>query len=263
MKCHECIEKLSAYSDHILAPEEQIEMEKHLENCPSCKEELMFLTYILEGMSQFEEVEVPSTFHQSMMEKIYEEKSNKPFQKNKLVEKPWIRYMASAAAALFIVVVLVNQIPFLEKNTSSSLKMEALTEALPEEGSKGGGEARLFDAALVQEDQGAQDGLTGYALPETPEQAESKIALQEVTVPEEVWEITYVSQTEILETIKEYAKTYELEISYLPDETNPKTLILYEMNDKDELFNKIMEINKDIQIIRNEGEGAHLEIIIK
>ncbi|WP_069997533.1 anti-sigma factor family protein [Cellulosilyticum sp. I15G10I2] len=252
MKCHECIEQLSAYIDHMLTPEEQKELERHLESCQSCQEELKALIEIVESIAALEDVEIPETLHEDIMKSIHEDKES--IKKNVKL-KTWMKYVASTAAALLIVVILLDGSQILQHKKSSLTKTESASEEQIQDNMMLSNDTQMKEYKASQEADAADN---------PPEQsiaiAQNRDITSELT---EVWEVISLDKVKTVELISAYITTYELQAMYLPDESNPTSIIIYQINNKNELFNSIKGINNDIKISKEEPEGENLEIIIK
>ncbi len=251
MKCHECIEQLSAYSDHMLTQEEQKEVEMHLKVCPSCREELEILKEILDKISTLQDVEVPDTLHGSIMKSIYKDKETK--EKNMRLKR-WMKYSVSIAAALFIVVVLIDESQIVNYKKSESAKAESVADVRMQEN------IMLADETINSEYKTAQ---APDSLENIDEQSIGILQSREIQEELlEVWEVITPEKEKVLELIKEYIGNYELQYQYLLDEV-PGKIIIYQIKNKEELFNKIIQISSITKINKKELEGEDLEIIIK
>jgi predicted anti-sigma-YlaC factor YlaD len=72
MKCHSVQEKLSAYQDRELKPQEYEEISTHLENCQSCREQYEKLEQVWQTLWRLEEVRPDPWFYQQLVRKIEE-----------------------------------------------------------------------------------------------------------------------------------------------------------------------------------------------
>ncbi len=251
MKCHKCIEQLSAYSDHMLTGEEQKEVEMHLKVCPSCREELDVLTEMLNKISTLQDVEVPDMLHAGIMKRIYKDKEVR--EKNSHLKR-WMKYSVSIAAALFIVVILIDQSQIVNYKKSESAQTESAAEARMQEN------IMVADETINSEYKTAQ---APDSLENTDEQSIGILQSREIQEELlEVWEVITPEKEKVLELIKEYIGNYELQYQYLLGEV-PGKIIIYQIQNKEELFNKIIQINSVTKINKKELQGEDLEIIIK
>jgi hypothetical protein len=70
MKCNDIQQKLSAYAEGIVPPEEKILIEEHLKSCPKCNESLASLRKTIDCVHSLEDVEPPAWLTQKVMAKI-------------------------------------------------------------------------------------------------------------------------------------------------------------------------------------------------
>ncbi|MDD4048947.1 MAG: zf-HC2 domain-containing protein, partial [Clostridia bacterium] len=70
MNCKEVQENLSAYLDNILSAEEMILVQRHLDECNDCREELKILQETVEKLSSLEEKIPPISFRQELFKKL-------------------------------------------------------------------------------------------------------------------------------------------------------------------------------------------------
>lgn len=258
MKCHECIEQLSSYIDNRLTPEEEKEVEMHLETCPSCTEELAILETVLQQLNKLQDVEVPQTLHNDIMKRIEIESKSK---KNVFYLNSWMKYAVSSAAVLLIVVIVLQNPNFnrginQEKGTDNGYTMQskmadtemslAADEALPE--------APKVDqeSAVIAQNKTSARG---------PADQEEQVSLLSEVMEE--WEITSDQDDEIAAVIKTYAAEQNVVVEYVPDEEHVTSIIVYQVADKAALSHLLEELIKDISIYKNEQEGENLRIIIK
>jgi hypothetical protein len=83
MNCHEIKQKLSAYAEGIIPPEEKMLIEEHLKLCPKCNESLVDLRKTIEYVHNLEDVEPPDWFTLRVMAKIKAEAQLKGQVKSK------------------------------------------------------------------------------------------------------------------------------------------------------------------------------------
>lgn len=106
MKCIDCIDKLSAYIDNELDLIEKKEVEKHLQMCEGCREELVLLTHIQEKIKDIDQIHLPEGFHEQLMKKVDEDsKINgiKAKKRSTMGGRRIVGYLSAVAAALLIV----------------------------------------------------------------------------------------------------------------------------------------------------------------
>ncbi|MDF2612602.1 MAG: hypothetical protein K0S71_388 [Clostridia bacterium] len=251
MKCYECTEQLSAYIDNMLTPEEQKDVEMHLKTCPSCQKELDSLRYMLNHIDSLEEAEIPETLHQDIMRAIHKEKK---IQRNIIPFKGWMKYVTSAAAAIFLVIILLDaNLTGIKNEKISALETPKMMQ-------DEAGEPIAF-ASEAQ----AEDNLEAASLP-VPESGKEDIVLKRSKMADEVieeWEILSNEKIKIIEAIKEYISSNGINAEYNPDENNVSEVILYKVPDKEKLFDILKETDNQIEVSKAGQEGENLKIIIK
>lgn len=77
MNCAEIQELLSVYIDEACTHTEALDVEDHLNTCPECMKEYVWLKKIVEDLNDLEEIDVPEGFHEELMQKIQGEASTK------------------------------------------------------------------------------------------------------------------------------------------------------------------------------------------
>src|SRR4030043_1569520 len=83
MNCQDIQQKLSAYAEGIVPPEEKILIEEHLKSCPKCNESLASLRKTIDYVHSVEDVEPPAWLTQKVMAKIKTEVQ----PKKKIIQK--------------------------------------------------------------------------------------------------------------------------------------------------------------------------------
>jgi len=134
-ECEKYLEMISAQIDHELSPEEERELERHLESCPSCRKVKEAFGTISGAMDE-ELVQPPENLAASVMQKIREsDKSGEDRNgegKNRSSKRIHIkRYLALAACAALIIFTASSQLPKIygstgEKGVSSRSADEAV-----------------------------------------------------------------------------------------------------------------------------------------
>ena len=72
MKCHSVQQKLSAYQDRELKPQEQEEVSRHLLSCQSCREQYEKLERVWQTLGELEEIRPDPWFYRQLIRKIKE-----------------------------------------------------------------------------------------------------------------------------------------------------------------------------------------------
>lgn len=102
MNCRECMDNLDLYIDGALSEAEEKALEKHIEECESCKEEYEALAGIIAGLQSLEEEALPEGFDESLREKL-EQISLPVSQTSKrrgLKPYTWMSYIAASLLVL-------------------------------------------------------------------------------------------------------------------------------------------------------------------
>lgn len=201
MNCKHYEELLSPYLDDALSDDEKLELEAHLNICPTCKEALQKLQYMMSCLNELEDEELPEGFHVQLHERLMKEEIIKPKVQTKN-KKPYyfIPYVSGLVAAIFIAFIigpyLKNQTGQVEPMTRSINNMvpEAAPMSLPVE-----------DSATPNAEQPA----VARSMPQVASEQMKMGVGQEVTPLEEEWTIN----TNDLEALKTFI------ISYCEEET--------------------------------------------
>lgn len=102
MNCRECMDNLDLYIDGAFSEAEEKALEKHIEECESCKEEYEALAGIIAGLQSLEEEALPEGFDESLREKL-EQISLPVSQTSKrrgLKPYTWMAYIAASLLVL-------------------------------------------------------------------------------------------------------------------------------------------------------------------
>ncbi|OOB80058.1 MAG: hypothetical protein BEN19_06920 [Epulopiscium sp. Nuni2H_MBin003] len=109
-------DKLSLYIDDELEENDKIEIEKHLQSCNNCRDELKILNEIKQGLSKLNaEIELPDGFHTELMKKIA------PPKKYKYTK---YYFMAASLLAALIAIPSMYQQPTEQPDLSRARTME-------------------------------------------------------------------------------------------------------------------------------------------
>ena len=104
MNCQDIQQKLSAYAEGIVSPEEKILIEEHLKSCLKCQESLADLRKTIDYVHRLEDVEPPTWLTQKVMAKIKAEAQPKKGIFQKLFYPLHIKLPIEAVAVIFIAV---------------------------------------------------------------------------------------------------------------------------------------------------------------
>jgi hypothetical protein len=104
MECNDIQEKLSAYIEGIISPEEKMLVDEHLTSCQKCNESLSDLRKTVEYINNLEEIEPPSWLTQNIMTSIKAESHPKKSFIKKLFYPLHIKLPIEAVAVILIAV---------------------------------------------------------------------------------------------------------------------------------------------------------------
>jgi len=104
MDCAAIQEKLTAYLEGMISPEEKLVIDEHLTLCQKCRESFADLKKTMEYVKNLEDVEPPAWLTQKVMERIKTEVKPKKGILQKLFYPLYIKLPLEAAAAILIVV---------------------------------------------------------------------------------------------------------------------------------------------------------------
>lgn len=114
MKCIEYNELISAYVDEMLSPQEEEQLIMHLKTCQSCQEELESLKQLQKMCHQIEEVSLPDTFHEQLMQRLKCEKKTKLF-----IKWRW-QYGGALVATMLVGILFWNQLDFVTSKNETA-----------------------------------------------------------------------------------------------------------------------------------------------
>jgi hypothetical protein len=104
MECNDIQEKLSAYIEGIISPEEKMLVDEHLMSCQKCNESLSDLRKTVEYIHNLEDVEPPSWLTQKIMTMVKAEIQPKKSFIQKLFYPLYIKLPIEAVAVVLIAV---------------------------------------------------------------------------------------------------------------------------------------------------------------
>jgi len=104
MECSKTQEKLSAYIDGILAPDEKALVEEHLKSCQKCSAAFANIKKIIEHVKSLEEVEPPFWLTHKIMARVRSEAEQKKGIMQKLFHPLYIKVPIGAVATIAIAV---------------------------------------------------------------------------------------------------------------------------------------------------------------
>lgn len=118
MECSEIQEKLSAYIEGIISPEEKAVIDEHLKACQKCNESLADLKKTLEYVQNLEEIEPPPWLTQKVMASVRLEAEAKRGIFQRLFHPLHIKLPIEALATILIAVATI----YLFKTTQPEMK---------------------------------------------------------------------------------------------------------------------------------------------
>lgn len=128
MECKKCQSMISLYVDQQLNAEEIKDFEAHIAVCPECKEELEFMQNIMMHVHDLDdERELPSDFHESLMDKIDSIQTKKEATPINRFTK--IRKYYSAFAAAFVAILIFGFIGITNLDNMSKMSKQDETAA--------------------------------------------------------------------------------------------------------------------------------------
>lgn len=109
MKCERIREIMSAYIDNEINEVDKAKFEKHLAQCPQCKEEYQLLLDVVNECSEIDEVELPEDFREELHNKLLQAKESKSRGLSDFIRRnKWKVYSGTAAAAVLILALSFN-----------------------------------------------------------------------------------------------------------------------------------------------------------
>lgn len=107
MECNNIQEKLSAYIEGVISPEEKILIDEHLKSCQRCNESLAELKRTIEYVQDLEDIEPPLWLTRNVMARIRSEVKPKKGILQKLFYPLHIKLPIEAAAVFLIAVTAI------------------------------------------------------------------------------------------------------------------------------------------------------------
>jgi hypothetical protein len=139
--CTKIQDLLSPYLDGALSAEEHDMVERHLNNCTFCRQELLMLKETVQIMHSLPDVEIPADFSSRLHEKLVlaaqESKPQVPVPQKSWVEKivhsPWFP-LTAAAVLLIAIVTVINPVAFKAPLSDLSTPSEMSDSGINNEG---------------------------------------------------------------------------------------------------------------------------------
>lgn len=289
MKCNECIEKLSAYSDHMLNEEELEQVSAHLVTCPNCQRELKALETMLQSLKELQktdDVEVPTALHKDITKRIVEEKQGIKKKPISYFKRPYVGGMVAVfiIGAIFIkqsvidhgwriqygqvsksVLTGAEESENKEESVSAAPRMasEVLDEGQPasEDSSH---EASAADNNEINEDvSGGVGPASRYKMDPASSEEVHTANYSEASIASSTWTIETKDKQAVVLFLKDYSKAHNIEISYSSEEGLEDTLILYNCKDQKDLIALLKEDEAVISLTEGPDEGQDVTIFFR
>lgn len=110
MKCENIKELMSMYIDNEINEVDKAKFEKHIAQCPQCKEEYEILKDLVLECSEIDEVELPQGFMEELHKKLIVAQTNKPSKFTQFIRRANWKPVAGAVAAVLILAISVNSL---------------------------------------------------------------------------------------------------------------------------------------------------------
>jgi anti-sigma factor RsiW len=132
MKCENIKELMSMYIDNEINEVDKAKFEKHIAQCPQCKEEYEILKAIVLECSEIDEVELPQDFIEELHNKLIAAKANKPSKFTQFIRRANWKPAVGAVAAVLILAISINSLV-----GNKSLKQDQLSIGAADRGMYG------------------------------------------------------------------------------------------------------------------------------
>jgi hypothetical protein len=110
MKCENIKELMSMYIDNEINEVDKAKFEKHIAQCPQCKEEYEILKDLVLECSEIDEVKLPQGFMEELHNKLVAAQANKPSKFTQFLRKANWKPAAGAVAAVLILAISLNSL---------------------------------------------------------------------------------------------------------------------------------------------------------
>lgn len=110
MKCENVRELMSIYLDNEINEVDKAKVEKHIAQCPQCKEEYEILKDLVLECSEIDEVELPQDFMEELRNKLVEAQMNKPSKFTQFMRRTNWKPAVGAVAAVLILAISINSL---------------------------------------------------------------------------------------------------------------------------------------------------------
>ena len=110
MKCENIKELMSMYIDNEINEVDKAKFEKHIAQCPQCKEEYEILKDLVLECSEIDEVELPQGFIEELHNKLMFAQANKPSKLTQFIRRANWKPAVGAVAAVLILAISINSL---------------------------------------------------------------------------------------------------------------------------------------------------------
>jgi hypothetical protein len=171
MTCKDIEDRLAAYQEGAVTPEEKALVEAHLSTCAKCSSVLADLKKTVDLLKNLPEVELPPWFTQKVMAQVREEAEHKDSLLKKLFYPFHVKIPIEVFATLFVVVLGL----YVYKTTGSEMKVvqrppPALVEITPKDEALkyGDDKAKIDTEGFHQKEPASQPPASGKSLHPCP-----------------------------------------------------------------------------------------------
>lgn len=144
MKCQNIRELMSMYIDNEINEVDKVKFEKHIAQCPQCKEEYELLKDLVIECSEIDEVELPEGFREELHNKLVEAKAAKPGKITQFIRRNNWKPAVGAVAAVLILAISLN---YLGGGNLALNKSTEQAQSAPSAGAASGESPTIFGAA--------------------------------------------------------------------------------------------------------------------
>ena len=200
MNCENVKELLWAYLENETTAEETAEIEKHLETCAACRNELEQQKEIRNALASLPDEELPEGYHTELMQKLQAERKVVPFPVKKKT-RGW-KQLSMIAAAVLVVVAAGGMKGMLEMRQNQNETAERIlfedTE-LTADASAADSIAEQASAESAAADDAAEKADTGKSF-SAQETKKAKNPVSQKTAPKETAKTSQPEETKLPKT---------------------------------------------------------------
>ncbi len=200
MNCENVKELLWAYLENETTAEETAEIEKHLETCTACRNELEQQKEIRNALASLPDEELPEGYHTELMQKLQAERKVVPFPVKKKT-RGW-KQLSMIAAAVLVVVAAGGMKGMLEMRQNQNETAERIlfedTE-LTADASAADSIAEQASAESAAADDAAEKADTGKSF-SAQETKKAKNSVSQKTAPKETAKTSQPEETKLPKT---------------------------------------------------------------